>query len=64
MLSYSVHGSSGYSANYRAENVRTNEPTEQASRWSSAANDQNQFLLLKLDRLALLGTRLAVLWLC
>jgi muskelin len=46
--------SSGYSASYLPENVRVNQPNDQASRWSSAANDQNQFLLLKLDRMALL----------
>lgn len=34
--------------------MRANEPTDQASRWSSAANDQNQFLMLKLDKMALI----------
>ena len=29
-------------------------PTDQASRWSSAANDQNQFIILKLDKLSLI----------
>lgn len=33
-----------------------NDPEEQASRWSSPANDQNQFLLLHLPTPAILGT--------
>lgn len=31
-------------------------PNDQGSRWSSLTNDQNQFLLLKLDRPALVRT--------
>ena len=37
-----------YSASYAPENVRLNCPADQASRWSSASNDQNQFLLLEI----------------
>jgi hypothetical protein len=56
VLPYSIHDCSGFSANYRPENVRPNEPSEQASRWSSAANDQNQFLTLRLEKMAILGS--------
>lgn len=53
-LGYTVIGSSGHSASYLPDNVRYNDPTDQASRWSSAANDQNQFLLIKLDKMAMM----------
>lgn len=54
VLDYSIYSSSGHSASYGPENIRHNQSTDQASRWSSAANDQNQFILLKLDKMALL----------
>lgn len=49
VLNYSIHSSSGFSASYTAGNVRVNCPTDQASRWSSASNDQNQFLILEIS---------------
>ena len=55
-MNYTIHECSGYSANYRPENVLRNEPQDQASRWSSAANDQNQFLTLKLNTPVLLDS--------
>jgi len=48
VLNYSIHSSSGYSASYSAGNVRVNCPADQASRWSSASNDQSQFLILEI----------------
>lgn len=53
-MNYSVHSSSGYSASYHPENIKVNQPSDQASRWSSASNDLNQFLILKLDRICVL----------
>ena len=53
-MNYEIHETSGNSASYFAENIKYHQPTDQASRWSSVANDQNQFLILKLDQLALL----------
>ena len=55
-LSYKVVDSSGHSSNYRADLICENNPTDQASRWSSPTNDQNQFLLLQLPLPALVAT--------
>ena len=55
-LAYRVVEYSSYSAGYRPEMIMEDKPTEQASRWSSAANDQYQFLILKLARPALICT--------
>lgn len=48
VLNYSIHSSSGYSASYTPNNIKVNCPSDQASRWSSASNDQNQFLILEI----------------
>lgn len=55
-LPYRIVDYSSYSAGYRPELVLEDKPTDQASRWSSASNDQHQFLTLRLDQPSLLGT--------
>ena len=54
-LSYRIVDCSSFSSGYRPENVLEDRPTDQASRWSSATNDQHQYITLKLDSPALLG---------
>lgn len=48
LLSYRIADYSSYSAAYRPELVLEDHPTDQASRWSSASNDQHQYLTLEL----------------
>lgn len=55
VLPYRVAECSSYSAGYRPELVCEDRPTDQASRWSSATNDQHQFITLRLEQPALLG---------
>lgn len=53
-LQYSVYKCSSYSYNYVPENVLVDNPSDQLSRWSSDSNNPLQFLMLKLDRPAIL----------
>lgn len=55
-LEYMVVESSGHSSSYLPSHIRVEAPLDQASRWSSPLNDQHQFLLLKLERPALVRT--------
>lgn len=56
-LAYRVAAWSSYSGEYRPERVLEDAPTDQGSRWSSGANDQRQYLVLRLDApAALIGT--------
>ncbi|KXS21272.1 hypothetical protein M427DRAFT_107508 [Gonapodya prolifera JEL478] len=55
-LPYSVVAWSSYSANYHPRNIAVSCPTDQASRWSSAAHNQSQYLLLKLNRPAIVDS--------
>lgn len=55
-LAYRVVDCSSFSPNYRPEAILEDNPTEQASRWSSAANDQHQYITLRLDQPALICT--------
>lgn len=48
-LKYSIHSYSSYSAQYHPEHILNNRPFDQSSRWSSGANNQQQFLVLRLD---------------
>jgi uncharacterized protein (DUF736 family) len=56
LLSYQVVDCSSFSSGYRPENVLEDRPADQASRWSSATNDQHQYITLKLDSPALLSS--------
>jgi len=46
-LPYTIHNFSSHSAAYHPVHIIKNNPQDQASRWSSAANDQNQFIIVK-----------------
>ncbi|KAI9300052.1 Muskelin N-terminus-domain-containing protein, partial [Cunninghamella echinulata] len=46
VLSYSIHDYSSYSAAYHPKHILENKPLDQASRWSSAIHDQNQFITI------------------
>lgn len=48
LIEYRVHSSSGWSPGYHPDNILIDAPTDQASRWSSPANDHSQFLMLEL----------------
>ncbi|KAI3652008.1 hypothetical protein MP228_003311 [Amoeboaphelidium protococcarum] len=48
-LPYFIQDYSSFSSQYHPSNIMTDNPTDQGSRWSSAANNQNQFLLLRLE---------------
>jgi len=52
-LQYTVYKWSSYSHNYLPENIYHNKPNEQLSRWSSDSNNPPQYLLLKLERPAI-----------
>ncbi|KAL8596859.1 hypothetical protein ACOMHN_060667 [Nucella lapillus] len=49
-LSYGIHKYSSYSYSYVPENVLSDNPSDQGSRWSSDSNSPPQFLTLKLER--------------
>ena len=53
-IPYKIHKYSSYSSSYDPENIKINNPSDQASRWSSNANNQDQFLLLELESLSIL----------
>lgn len=55
-LDFTIADASGHSSNYHADHILDDHPTDQSSRWSSLTNDQNQFLLLRLERPALVRT--------
>lgn len=52
-LSFNIHSSSGHSAAYIPENILHDNPTDQASRWSSPTNDTHQFVELVLKKPAI-----------
>lgn len=53
-LDYDVVEHSSYSASYTPHQIKIDRPLDQACRWSSAVNDQNQYLLLKLPAITLI----------
>jgi hypothetical protein len=52
-LKYDIHSWSSYSANYHPRNIMLNKPMDQSSRWSSGSNNQNQFIMVKLDKVSI-----------
>ncbi|XP_058830933.1 muskelin isoform X1 [Topomyia yanbarensis] len=52
-LEYDIYKYSSYSSSYLPENIREDNPTNQTSRWSSNTNSPPQFLILKLERPAI-----------
>lgn len=53
-LQYAISDVSSFSANYFPENIKYNLKHDQSSRWSSATNNNMQFLTVKLERDAIL----------
>jgi len=53
VLDYDVHSCSSYSASYLPENIKTNNPQDQSSRWSSGSNNQMQYIMIKLKNMAI-----------
>ncbi|KAF9904273.1 Muskelin 1, intracellular mediator containing kelch motif [Linnemannia zychae] len=56
VLDYDVHSCSSYSASYLPENIKTNNPQDQSSRWSSGSNNQMQYIMIKLKNMAVAHT--------
>ncbi|KAI8345631.1 Muskelin N-terminus-domain-containing protein [Mortierella sp. GBAus27b] len=56
VLDYDVHSCSSYSASYLPENIKTNNPHDQSSRWSSGSNNQMQYIMIKLKTMAIAHT--------
>ncbi|KAI9222181.1 Muskelin N-terminus-domain-containing protein [Blastocladiella britannica] len=52
-LSYAIHSCSSYAPSYPPHNIAVNKPADQASRWTSHAADQQQWLTIVLDRPAI-----------
>ncbi|XP_043569159.1 muskelin [Chiloscyllium plagiosum] len=52
-LTYSVYKWSSYSSIYVPENILVDKPHDQSSRWSSESNYPPQYLILKLERPAI-----------
>ncbi|XP_070558105.1 muskelin-like [Ptychodera flava] len=52
-LNYTITKWSSFSANYLPENILSDKPSDQSSRWSSETNYPPQFLLMKLERTAI-----------
>ncbi|CAO3626285.1 unnamed protein product [Cunninghamella echinulata] len=46
VLPYSIYDYSSYSAAYHPKHILENKPLDQASRWSSAIHDQDQFITI------------------
>ncbi|KAG0231647.1 hypothetical protein BGW42_008723 [Actinomortierella wolfii] len=53
VLDYDVHSCSSYSASYLPENIKVNNPQDQSSRWSSGSNNQMQYIMIKLKKMAI-----------
>jgi hypothetical protein len=59
-IGYSIVNSSEHSGKYTAENIRVDNPNDQASRWSGASGAQpiqnlKQWILLRLDSVCVLS---------
>ncbi|KAJ1734328.1 hypothetical protein LPJ61_001130, partial [Coemansia biformis] len=52
-LPYEIHAWSNHSANFLPHNILVDRPHDQASRWSTNANNHRQFITLRLERPAL-----------
>ncbi|XP_068045487.1 muskelin isoform X3 [Anomalospiza imberbis] len=53
VLGYSLHRWSSFSSTYLPENILVDRPNDQSSRWSSESNYPPQYLILKLERPAI-----------
>ncbi|PJF17507.1 hypothetical protein PSACC_02688, partial [Paramicrosporidium saccamoebae] len=64
ILRYQVAECSSYSAGYRPDLIMEDRPAEQASRWSSASNDTQQYLTLRLEQPALICSEIELRLTC
>ncbi|KAI8924913.1 Muskelin N-terminus-domain-containing protein [Entophlyctis helioformis] len=55
-LDYDIAAYSSFSASYHPKHIMVNKPHDQSSRWSSGSNNQMQYILLKLDHMAIVQT--------
>ena len=55
-LKYGIHSFSSFAASYHPKNILVNKPGDQSSRWSSAHNNHNQFVMVKLEKMAIIQT--------
>ncbi|XP_019501631.1 PREDICTED: muskelin [Hipposideros armiger] len=53
LLPYALHKWSSFSSTYLPENILVDKPNDQSSRWSSESNYPPQYLILKLERPAI-----------
>ncbi|CAG0889290.1 unnamed protein product [Darwinula stevensoni] len=53
VLKYTIHKCSSFSGSYAPGNIMENKPIDQSSRWSSDSNSPPQFLVLKLEKPAI-----------
>ncbi|XP_048357436.1 muskelin [Sphaerodactylus townsendi] len=53
VLAYALHRWSSFSSTYLPENILVDKPNDQSSRWSSESNYPPQYLILKLERPAI-----------
>ncbi|KAM6385179.1 muskelin isoform 9-T12 [Alca torda] len=53
VLGYTLHRWSSFSSTYLPENILVDKPNDQSSRWSSESNYPPQYLILKLERPAI-----------
>ncbi|CAG8469113.1 3784_t:CDS:10 [Funneliformis caledonium] len=52
-LPYEIHSYSSYTAFYYPRNIMENKPLEQSSRWSSSCGDELQYIIIKLESMAI-----------
>ncbi|KAJ1958544.1 hypothetical protein EC988_000245 [Linderina pennispora] len=53
VLPYEIHAWSSHSANFLPHNIQVDRPHDQASRWSTNANNHRQYITLRLEHPAL-----------
>lgn len=49
-LPYVIHDYSSHSGSYLPQNIMVNNPTQQASRWSSGLHDHEQFITIRFEK--------------
>lgn len=55
-IEYKIHSWSSHSACFHPKNIMENQPLEQSSRWSTANNNQTQFIILELVNISIIST--------
>jgi hypothetical protein len=52
-LPYEIHSYSSYTSSYYPRNIMEDKPLEQSSRWSSSCNNEMQYIIIKLETMAI-----------